>query len=143
MVLDYRRNYLTANNYQTSPHWSQLDGVALHFWMTGDDSSRIAVGKAAWNLAPSAQWPRTGPYTDARQQARALVSTIPQREVNAILLRAARNTGFRGRVTLSAFREGDLEAFTRAGAASVLQPYIDAADSAARRLLEEVGQPLN
>lgn len=77
------------------------------------------------------------------QQARALVSTIPQREVNAILLRAARNTGFRGRVTLSAFREGDLEAFTRAGAASVLQPYIDAADSAARRLLEEVGQPLN
>ncbi|MBF8163472.1 cation:proton antiporter [Pseudomonas mendocina] len=76
------------------------------------------------------------------QQARALVSTIPQREVNAILLRAARSTGFRGQVTLSAFREGDLEAFTRAGAASVLQPYIDAADSAARRLLEEVGQPL-
>lgn len=77
------------------------------------------------------------------QQARALVSTIPQREVNALLLRAARSTGFRGSVTLSAFREGDLEAFTRAGAASVLQPYIDAADSAARRLLEDVGQPLN
>jgi Kef-type K+ transport system membrane component KefB len=77
------------------------------------------------------------------QQARALVSTIPQREVNAILLRAARSTGFRGQVTLSAFREGDLEAFTRAGAASVLQPYIDAADSAARRLLEEVGEPLS
>ncbi|WP_313116945.1 cation:proton antiporter [Ectopseudomonas guguanensis] len=77
------------------------------------------------------------------QQARALVSTIPQREVNAILLRAARSGGFRGNVTLSAFREGDLEAFTRAGAASVLQPYIDAADSAARRLLEEVNQPLS
>jgi Kef-type K+ transport system membrane component KefB len=77
------------------------------------------------------------------QQARALVSTIPQREVNALLLRAARHAGFRGSVTLSAFREGDLEAFTRAGAASVLQPYIDAADSAARRLLEEVEQPLS
>ena len=54
------------------------------------------------------------------QQARALVSTIPQREVNALLLRAARSAGFRGSVTLSAFREGDLEAFNRAGAASVL-----------------------
>ena len=74
------------------------------------------------------------------QQARALVSTIPQREVNAILLRAARSGGFRGNVTLSAFREGDLEAFTRAGAASVLQPYIDAAESAARRVQEEIGQ---
>lgn len=77
------------------------------------------------------------------QQARALVSTIPQREVNALLLRAARSAGFRGSVTLSAFREGDLEAFTRAGAASVLQPYIDAADSAARRLLQEMEQPLS
>lgn len=77
------------------------------------------------------------------QQARALVSTIPQREVNALLLRAARHAGFRGSVTLSAFREGDLEAFNRAGAASVLQPYIDAADSAARRLLAEVEQPLS
>ncbi|WAJ38728.1 cation:proton antiporter [Pseudomonas sp. GOM7] len=77
------------------------------------------------------------------QQARALVSTIPQREVNALLLRAARHAGFRGSVTLSAFREGDLEAFNRAGAASVLQPYIDAADSAARRLLQEVTQPLS
>ncbi|MGX9080291.1 NAD-binding protein, partial [Klebsiella pneumoniae] len=74
------------------------------------------------------------------QQARALVSTIPQREVNALLLRAARSAGFRGSVTLSAFREGDLEAFTRAGAASILQPYIDAADSAARRLLQEMEQ---
>ncbi len=77
------------------------------------------------------------------QQARALVSTIPQREVNALLLRAVRTAGFRGSVTLSAFREADLEAFTRAGAANVLQPYIDAADSAARRLLEEVSQPVS
>ena len=83
MALDYRRNYLHVNNYQTSPHWSQLDGLALHYWLTGDDSSRIAVGKAAWNLAGSAQWLRTGLYTDARQQARALQAMLLAWQINA------------------------------------------------------------
>jgi Kef-type K+ transport system membrane component KefB len=72
------------------------------------------------------------------QQARMLVSTIPQREVNAILLRAVRNLSFNGQVTVSAFREGDAEALQHAGAASVLRPYKDAAESAARRLLEDI-----
>ena len=70
--------------------------------------------------------------------ARALVSSIPQREVNAILFRAVRSLAFRGQITLSAFREGDAEAFQHAGAASVLRPYTDAAQSAAQRLLEEI-----
>lgn len=83
MALDYRRNYLHASNYQTSPHWSQLDGVALHYWLNGDDSSRIAVGKAAWNLAPSLTWARTGNYTDARQQARALIGALLAWQMNA------------------------------------------------------------
>lgn len=76
IALNYRRNYLHPANYQTSPHWSQLDGLALHYWYTGDDSSRIAVGKAAWNLAPTLKWPRTGLYTDARQQGRALIGVL-------------------------------------------------------------------
>ncbi|WP_372875032.1 cation:proton antiporter [Pseudomonas sp.] len=74
------------------------------------------------------------------QQARALVSTIPQREVNAILLRGVRRLSFGGQITLSAFREGDAEAFHHAGAASVLRPYTDAAEFAARRLLEEIAE---
>jgi hypothetical protein len=83
MALDYRRDYLHANNYQTSPHWSQLDGVTLHYWLTGDDSSRTAVGKAAWNLAPTVKWSRTGPYTEARQQARALQALLLAWQINA------------------------------------------------------------
>lgn len=83
IALDYRRNYLHKSNYQTSPHWSQLDGVAMHFWRTGDDSSRIAVGKAAWNMAATITWARTGNYTDARQQARALTAVLLAWQMNA------------------------------------------------------------
>lgn len=72
--------------------------------------------------------------------AQALISTIPQREVNAILFRALRSAAFKGQITLSAFRAGDAEALHHAGAASVLRPYSDAAETAARRLLEEIKQ---
>ncbi|PTS85323.1 sodium:proton exchanger [Pseudomonas sp. HMWF032] len=72
--------------------------------------------------------------------AQALISTIPQREVNAILLRALRSAAFKGQITLSAFRAGDAEALHHAGAASVLRPYSDAAETAARRLLAEIRQ---
>jgi len=72
--------------------------------------------------------------------AQALISTIPQREVNAILFRALRSAAFKGQITLSAFRAGDAEALHHAGAASVLRPYSDAAETAARRLLEEIQQ---
>ncbi len=72
--------------------------------------------------------------------AQAMISTIPQREVNAILLRALRASAFKGKITLSAFRTGDAEALERAGAASVLRPYSDAAETAARRLLSEIGE---
>lgn len=70
--------------------------------------------------------------------AQALISTIPQREVNAILFRALRSAAFKGQITLSAFRAGDAEALHHAGAASVLRPYSDAAETAARRLLKEL-----
>ena len=73
-------------------------------------------------------------------QAKAMISTIPQREVNAILLRALRASTLKGKVTLSAFRAGDAEALENAGAASVLRPYSDAAETAARRLLGEIGK---
>ncbi|HUE92172.1 cation:proton antiporter family protein [Pseudomonas sp.] len=72
--------------------------------------------------------------------AQAMISTIPQREVNAILLRALRASTFKGKITLSAFRTGDAEALERAGAASVLRPYSDAAETAARRLLSEISE---
>jgi hypothetical protein len=73
--------------------------------------------------------------------SRALISTIPQREVNAILLRALRKQAYKGLITLSAFRTGDAEALQHAGAGRVLRPYNDAAESAARQLLAEIYAP--
>ena len=46
-MLAYRIGYLEANSYGTSPHWSQIDGVAMHYQLTGDEKSRFAVGRVA------------------------------------------------------------------------------------------------
>ncbi|MEX6501624.1 cation:proton antiporter [Pseudomonas zhanjiangensis] len=74
------------------------------------------------------------------RRARALVSTIPQRETNAILLRALRTLDFAGQISLSAFHDSDAEAFHIAGGARVLRPYTDAAEFAARRLLDDISK---
>lgn len=50
LAVSYRRQYLEANNYGTSEWWAQLDGLAAHYWLTGDDSSRTAVIRAAESL---------------------------------------------------------------------------------------------
>lgn len=42
-LLAYRRDYLEANAYGTSPHWAQIDGLGLHYWLTGDTLSRYAI----------------------------------------------------------------------------------------------------
>ena len=42
-LLSYRRDYLEANAYGTSPHWAQIDGLGLHYWLTGDTLSRYAI----------------------------------------------------------------------------------------------------
>ena len=43
----YRADYLEANNFKIQPHLSQIEGVALHYLITGDEASRTAVGKLA------------------------------------------------------------------------------------------------
>jgi hypothetical protein len=55
----YRRNYLEANNYMASPHWAQLEGVATHYWLTGDEASRTAVSRTAdvlWIFVYRGNW---------------------------------------------------------------------------------------
>lgn len=44
LAASYRRDYLEANNYGSSPHWAQMEGLATHYWLTGDEASRKAVG---------------------------------------------------------------------------------------------------
>ena len=50
LLLNYRKDYLEANNYGTSPHWSQVDGLGLHYLTTGDDSSRYAISRITQTL---------------------------------------------------------------------------------------------
>jgi hypothetical protein len=45
MALAYRIDYLEANNYGASAHWLQIEGVELHYLLTGDEASRTAVGR--------------------------------------------------------------------------------------------------
>jgi hypothetical protein len=47
MAVNYRRDYLEANNYASSAHWLQIEGIELHYLLTGDEASRVAVGKVA------------------------------------------------------------------------------------------------
>lgn len=43
IVLAYRQQYLEPNSYGTSPHWSQVRGLEIHYRLTGDTLSRRAV----------------------------------------------------------------------------------------------------
>jgi hypothetical protein len=45
MALAYRKDYLEVNNYNSSAHWLQIEGVELHYLLTGDEASRTAVGR--------------------------------------------------------------------------------------------------
>jgi hypothetical protein len=46
-ALGYRQGYLEPGNYMSSPHWSQLEGLEQHYLLTGDEASRVAVGRVA------------------------------------------------------------------------------------------------
>lgn len=63
-------------------------------------------------------------------QARWVISTVRDRDVNLVLLESLRSQGFEGRVALSAQTEEVAEALDKAGADLALRPYVDAADRA-------------
>lgn len=77
-ILAYRTNYLEPNSYGTSPHWSQIDGVALHYQLTGDEKSRFAVGRVAEVLRYFRDNARTvgHPDIESRILARTLMAQL-------------------------------------------------------------------
>jgi hypothetical protein len=62
------------------------------------------------------------------QQARWVVSTMPQREINLTLFQALRNHGFRGQVALAAHNQLDANHLVAVNADLVLMPFSDAAE---------------
>jgi hypothetical protein len=85
-AVSYRTGYLEPNNYGSSPHWSQMEGLDAHYTLTGDDSSRYAIGRVAQILG---FWyplldsiPQTS-YMEDRIRARTLISILMSWRVNA------------------------------------------------------------
>jgi Kef-type K+ transport system membrane component KefB/Trk K+ transport system NAD-binding subunit len=68
------------------------------------------------------------------QNARWVMSAMPDLESNLTLLKAVRERGFEGRVVLSARNEEDSRSMEREGADLVLRPFVDAAEQAADAL---------
>jgi len=87
MAVNYRTNYLELNNYGASHHWAQLEGLALHYWLTGDPLSQKAVGRTAEILS---SYYRKGALGDinhidmeSRIQARSLLGFLLAWEIQA------------------------------------------------------------
>ncbi|HNV75952.1 MAG TPA: Ig-like domain-containing protein [Gemmatimonadaceae bacterium] len=87
IAVNYRQKYLEPNNYASSHHWSQLEGLADHYWLTGDPASQRAVGRTADVLA---SYYRKGVLADtnhidmeSRIQARSLQAMLLAWEIQA------------------------------------------------------------
>jgi hypothetical protein len=86
MALDYRRRYLEANNYGSSAHWSMLDGVALHYLVSGDEASRVAVGRVGDTMAAAFyvnNLSNLAAEMDNRIQARVLLAFVLSNQLRA------------------------------------------------------------
>jgi len=84
--------------------------------------------------AEDAELPATLPLG----QARWVVSTLPEADVNRALISALREHGHRGRVAVAAHDKDDARMLKKAGANLVFHPYSDAADYAAEILQNEL-----
>jgi Kef-type K+ transport system membrane component KefB len=76
----------------------------------------------------------TLPLADARW----VVSTLPQTEVNLALLEGLKRQGYAGTVAMLAHAEADVRALRHAGASRVLMPFRDAADHAADTIFQDI-----
>jgi Kef-type K+ transport system membrane component KefB len=66
--------------------------------------------------------------------AQWVISTVPVASTNLALVRALRDHGYRGRIALAAFRDGDSETYAGQDVELVLRPFHDAAADVVSRL---------
>jgi hypothetical protein len=88
IAVNYRRTYLEANNYGATEWWTQLEGLAVHYWLTGDPRSREAVYKTAENLHRSRGGDRMAntqnhPWMDSRVQSKVLGGKVLAHQLDA------------------------------------------------------------
>lgn len=99
IVLDYRKKYLEPNGYASSPHWSQVRGLELHYRLTGDTLSRRAVAGVFMNSLVGYMLPLWGDpkipdlqntksdYMENRIQARVLQAALSSYRMGASYVR--------------------------------------------------------
>jgi hypothetical protein len=85
MALDYRTRYIESSNYGPAAWWAQMDGIALHYLVTGDEQSRTTVGRVAdyFYLASGTLSTFASTDLDQRDQARMLLGFLLAWKLNA------------------------------------------------------------
>lgn len=77
LAVDYRQKYIVESGFNPAPWWSKLEGLALHYWLTGDEQSRVAVLRSTDQLMvgyPAHRMARLDyEYLDGRVQGRLLI----------------------------------------------------------------------
>ena len=92
----YRNEYILPANYRI-PEWQAgIDGLAVHYWLTGDDSSRVTVLGVASNLeaylGQTEIWrDSTHEWVDSRVYARVLMAKVLAHMLGASSLPATPN----------------------------------------------------
>jgi hypothetical protein len=76
MAVNYRTYYVEKQDYAVADYWSMPTGIALHHLCTGDERSRLAVGRMADRFTEAYWWDHIGNsrslHMDGRGQARCL-----------------------------------------------------------------------
>lgn len=83
-ITAYRDEYLLPNNGAVPPRWANPEGLALHYLITGDETSAEAVALLADKLAAS--WMDnmlTTQYQDGRIQGRTVLASLVAWEIDA------------------------------------------------------------
>jgi hypothetical protein len=86
-AVNYRDGYLIPAEYSASPHWSQMEGLYLHWKLTGDTASRDAVlivaSKFTGAFAQNDSWFGI-PQSEGRIQARTLLAMWLAEKINGV-----------------------------------------------------------
>ena len=110
IAVDYREKYLVANQYGSSPHWAQLEGLAMHYWLTGDEASRQAVIRTTDRLTAaftSANMARADyEWLDGRIQARLLLANSLSSALDAGSSYAAKASEYIGAIASTTNADG-------------------------------------
>jgi hypothetical protein len=110
IAIDYREKYLVANQYGSSPHWAQLEGLAIHYWLTGDEASRQAVLKTTDRLSAAftaANLSRADyEWLDGRIQARLLLSNSLSSALEGGSSYAAGASAYVGAIVATTYDDG-------------------------------------